>query len=822
MPHALRTVLFLLVGVGAFMVASSISQVAYASNPEVVTMSPPGVQRGVPTEVTISGARLGDAKQLLFFTPGIEATNIAVVDDNNIKVTITASADCPCDLHAFRVFTSTGLSNLRLFGVGAMPIVTEVEPNSDFTLPQVVPMNHTVHGTVQSEDVDYFALDLTKGQTLTVELEGLRLSYMNDFFDPFVAILDAKRFELARCDDLPLVQQDGICSMIAPEDGRYIVQVRESSFGGNDRARYRLHLGSYPRPLAMYPAGGKPGQTFDVTCIDSQGQTWQQSVSIPSTAQNLYRAWATRDSLVAPSPNYLRVFEGENVLETPDNNDPNKASISATLPVAFNGILETDNDVDWFGFTAKKDQQLEIKVYSRKGIRSPVDGVLMINKKGGAQLAANDDTGGPDPLVSFKVPEDGDYVVGIRDHLGFGGPANVYRIEVALPAPSVAATVNEMERWVSQTINIPAGSRMAVEANLVRRSVGGEGALTIPDLPPGLTLVPTPVAADLTMVPMMLQAAPDAPQQGKLVDLVASLKLTPEQTLNGHLEQRNQIIRGQNNVDVWGFDGDRLAVAVTEPAPFTIQVNPPQVPLVRDGSLELVVKAVRNEGFTKPINLRLLSNPPGVGASTSIAIPGDQSEALIPLTANGSAQIRTWPITVLATYDNGRGSVTIASEFVNLEVADSLFEFQFNKTVAEQGKSAEIFVGIKAKRPVVGTTEIEVLGLPPGTTSAQPKLTFTEGMEQLVFPLTVPMETRQGNYKTVVCRAVVKTDHGLITQTNGAAEVQVDVPLPAPTQAPAPMPAPVAAAAPTAAPPKPLTRLEQLRQQRENARGKQD
>lgn len=797
---------------------------AWASNPEIVSIVPAGIQRGVPTEITFNGARIGDAKQFLFFTPGIEATNITAVNDNQIKATITASADCPCDLHAFRLYTSSGLSNLRLLSVGAMPVVSEVEPNSDFTLPQVIPMNHTVHGLVQPEDVDYFAVDLTKGQTLTLELEGLRLAYMYDFFDPFVAILDAKRFELARSDDLPLVQQDGICSMVAPEDGRYIIEVRESSFGGSDRSYYRLHVGSFPRPMAMFPAGGKPGQTLDVQCIDALGQSWTQSVTLPPQVQPIFRAWAQKDGLIAPSPNYLRVFEGENVLEAGENQDPNAVPIHPTLPVAFNGILEKENDDDWFGFTAKKDQQLEIRAYARKTLRSPIDAVLMIRKKGGGQLAANDDSGGPDPYLSFKVPEDGEYVVGLRDHLGVGGPTHVYRIEIALPSPSVATTVNEMERWVSQVVNVPAGARMAVEANLVRRFVGGEGALQIPDLPPGMTLVETPVAADLTTVPLMLRAAPDAPQQGKLIDLVAALKLTPEQTLLGHLEQRNQIIRGQNNVDVWGHDGERLAVAVAEPAPFDIEVVQPLVPLIRDGAMDLQVKALRKEGFDKPINLRLLTAPPGVGASGSVAIPGDKSETVIPLTANGGAQLRIWPITVLATYDTGRGPVTIASEFVKLEVADSLFEFQFNKTVAEQGKDAEILVGIKAKRPIEGTTEIEVLGLPPGTTSAQPKITFTEGMERLTFPLQVPAETRQGNYKTVVCRAFVKSDKGLITQTNGGGEVQVDVPLPAPVVAAAPPPMPTPAAATPAAPPppKPLTRLEQLRQQRENARGKQE
>jgi hypothetical protein len=183
------------------------------------------------------------------------------------------------------------------------------------------------------------------------------------------------------------------------------------------------------------------------------------------------------------------------------------------------------------------------------------------------------------------------------------------------------------------------------------------------------------------------------------------------------------------------------------------------------------------------------------------------------ITANNQAAIRKSPILVLASTDSGFGPVTIASEFVELDVQDALFQFKFTKTMAEQGKPADVVVGIELKRPAEGTVEVEILGLPPGTSCATPKLTFAADAKQLVFPLTIPPETRAGNYKTIVARGTVTNDKGLISQTNGNAEVQIDVPVappPAPAAAAAPMPTP-APAAPTE---KPLSRLEQLRQQK--------
>ena len=69
------------------------------------------------------------------------------------------------------------------------------------------------------------------GHRITAEIEGLRLGLT--FFDPYVAIMDSKRFELARSDDAPLLRQDCVASIIAPEDGTYIIAARETSFAGN-------------------------------------------------------------------------------------------------------------------------------------------------------------------------------------------------------------------------------------------------------------------------------------------------------------------------------------------------------------------------------------------------------------------------------------------------------------------------------------------------------------------------------------------------------------------------------------------------------------
>ena len=41
--------------------------------------------------------------------------------------------------------------------------------------------------------------------------------------------------------------------------------MRDTSYGGARDIPYRLHIGSFPRPTAFYPAGGKAGEELEVT-----------------------------------------------------------------------------------------------------------------------------------------------------------------------------------------------------------------------------------------------------------------------------------------------------------------------------------------------------------------------------------------------------------------------------------------------------------------------------------------------------------------------------------------------------------------------------
>jgi hypothetical protein len=806
----MRRHIILLAGCGLFVFAS----IAEAYKPEIVSTTPRGMQRGTTQTVVLNGVRVKDARQILMDREGVNIKSLKPIDDRKVELEIEIPADTPPGLYPMRLVAETGLSNVIVFPVGTMPSVDEQEPNSEFSTPQSIENNVTVEGAVAREDEDYFVIDLKQGQRLTAELEGVRIKKgrSNPFFDPYIAILNSERFELATSDDAPLLQQDCLCSIEAPQDGKYIIVVRDSSFGGNND-RYRLHVGSFPRPIAVVPAGGPPGAIVDMTFISVSGDAWIEKVQMPSEASEAHPLVASNERGVSPSPNFIRVQPMDNVIEQEPNNSF-KESTQGSLPGAFCGLIGEPGDNDYFSFDAKKGQTVHIKLFARDVLRSELDGVLNVYNDKGGRVGGNDDlrSSEPDSFLEYKIPADGKYHVGISDHLRGGGPGYAYRIELKLSEPELTLTLPDRRRYEATQINVSQGNRAAVMINATRRRVGGAIDISGLNLPAGVTVTPIQMPANRTTVPLLLSATADAKLDGRLVNFVGKI---PDNPVASTYTQRHQLLIGRNNSVVYDYHADRAAVAVIKAAPCTFEIVQPQVPIVRNGSINLVVKVDRG-GLDADISIRMLYNPPGIGSSGSIKIPKGKDEVVFPLTANGSAAIGTWPVIVYASV----GGNEIATEPVMLEIADKLFNFGFPKTSAELGGEAVVLVDVEVMRDFAGSCEVELVGFPPGVTCENPKAEIKNDTEQIVLKIKIAADkARVGQHKTLVARATVTDPKGVIKQTQGTGIIQIDKPIPAPVAKPAPKPAakaaPKPAAKPAAVKKKPLSRLEQLRLQKQ-------
>jgi hypothetical protein len=775
---------------------------AHAASPSLGSIRPAGGQRGTEVEIVLSGARIGDIKELVAYQPGITTLGFTKLDDNNIKAKLKIAADCPLGLHDFRVRTATGITELKTFSVGALKEVAEKEPNNDFKAPQPIPMNSTVNGIADNEDVDFFVVDVKKGDRITAEVEGHRLGIAD--FDPYVAIMNAKRFELGASDDAALLWRDGFSSVIAPEDGKYVIQVRESAYSGNAGCLYRLHVGNFPRAIGVIPAGGKPGETLSVRWIGDPSGESKSTITLPATFV----------------PNAFRLTNLGNVLEQEPNDDQAHAT-PFTAPMAVNGVIDKPGDVDHFVFKAQQGQVFDIHCYARR-VRSILDPVMYLGKKGGGAMLGADDAVGPDSYFRFQAPETAEYVIWLVDHLQKGGPDYFYRIEVTAVAPKLTVSTNAEQIQLGSgviAVAVPKGNRQAILIYGTRADFGGDLTLEAKNLPTGVSYEAPTMVASQAVVPVLFTAKPDAPVAGGLVGF-SGKPVDPKVQVTSEFTQNSVLVIGANNVTVWSRATDRLALAVTDECPYAIEIVEPKVPLVRSGSMGLKIRATRKPGFKAPISVYLPWNPPGVGSAGGITIREGQNEAVIPINADGGAELRTWKIVVNGASGVPSGPIMVSSQLANLTIAQPFVNFAYQAGSVEQGKETDLPVKITKGADFPGEAQVTLIGLPNKATTDVKKI--TKDTTDLLFHVKTDKTTPAGNHTTLFAQVVVTLNGEPIVHNLGGGVLRVDVPLPPKANAPAPAPVVAAAPAPkpmpAAAPAKPLTRLEKLRLETKQAK----
>lgn len=791
---------------------------AVEAAPAFSNLLPHGGQRGAEVDVVLHGSGFEDAEEILFYDAGIEVVSLAQPEGDGkgsqLKVRFKIAPDCRLGSQRMRLRTRTGISDLFTFYVGPLPVVEEVEPNTDFTTPQAIPNNVTVHGRVDSEDVDHYVVECKQGERLTAEVFGLRLGYSSggNFFDPYVAILNAERFELAVSDDAALAGNDGVASIVVPADGKYIVQIRDASYLGDGRAYYLLNIGSFPRPLGAFPAGGKPGETLNVKLLGDVAGPMEQQVTLPASVPPGFGLEVVGPTGVAPTAQPFRVVDLDNALELEPNNTPAEAS-PGPAPGAFNGVLEVEKDIDYFKFSATAGQVFEIECYGRR-LRSAIDPLVYVCNADGGRLTGNDDSRGPDSYFRWQVPADGEYLIEVRDHLDNGGPANIYRVELTPVAPALVASTLDVSRYVQPKIMIPQGGGCGMLVNVARADFGGPVDFSSLDLPEGVTIECPADWRDDGQMPVVFYATDAAPVAGRF-STVTTLLSDPNQpnlAVSGPLKQDILMILGVNQTYVWVEEQLKLPVVVVQKAPYKVRIEPPTVPLVQNGSMNLKVIAERAEGFTAPISVFLLMNAPGCGSSGSIQIAEGQTEALIPMNAAANAPPQT---TMIAVKCSG-GGVESCSPFVPITVEEQYVTFEFAQSAVEQGKEVLVPIKVTKRKDFEGEAEIQLLGLPANTSA--PPLKLTKDMAEVMFTVKTTPESPVSDNKNLFCQVLVPEAGTTVLHNLGTGRLRIDPPPPQPAE-PAPMPEatpmPVAEAAP---PPKPLSRLEQLRlQQKERA-----
>jgi hypothetical protein len=397
-----------------------------AAPPTLTNLYPAGAQRGTSVDVTATGTLDASTK---LWASGKGVTAEAAKTKGKFKVTV--AKDAIPGVYWLRAHNADGASGLRPFFVGTLPEVVEKEPNDDFKKPHAIEGSCVVNGKLEkSGDVDCFAVQLKKGQTLVASLEAHHT--LRSPMDAMLQVLSSDGFVLEENNDFH--DLDPQIAFTAKKDGTYIARVyafpsqpdASIRYFGSDACIYRLTLttgafADFAMPLAVGP---------DVKEVEAAG--WNLSPQ-------------TKKLTLSPLDGHFAVAFGPNVansVRVRREPNPTYAKAAGALKPAFSavGAIESPRGESLITFEGKKGQALTIQVESRAlGLAvNPV--VRLLDKDGKLLTRAEPGKLNGDTTTAYTPTSDGTFTVAVRDLYAGGGPRHVFLLRV-LSEPDYDLTV---------------------------------------------------------------------------------------------------------------------------------------------------------------------------------------------------------------------------------------------------------------------------------------------------------------------------------------------------------------------------------------------
>lgn len=794
------------------------------SSPELHLVLPRGIQRGTEQTLTLTGVRLGDAQTVFFYDQGITVKSMTVVDAKKIQIVVDVDSQCGLGQHVLQVHCRTGVSDFRTVYVGPFPEVAEKEPNNGFSTAEKIELGTTVTGVIARQDTDYYAVSLDAGQRLSVEVEAMRLG---NFFDTVIALYDGDQNEIAVCDDTEIHHQDGFLSFMAPTDGDYFVMIRDATYDAGRFAFYRLHIGDFDRPNLLFPAGGKPGQLlagemlikanpsalpphdaahhsrpFEIQLPQSEEASGPSVTSKPSGDQQALSVFTD-----GPSALPLRINDLDNVNVNVNVNDSVEvqspplsfqSAVAIDIPTAINGRLVQPWGRHYFKFAAKKNQKITFEAFAKR-VGSPLDPILNVFNKKRKSLIGNDDADvKPDSQLVFDPPADGMYFLRVMDYLNRGGNNMVYRIECTPVQPTLDLTIKRNDRFSQQrmAIAVPQGSRFAAIVSAQKKHFKSDVKLEFSGLPAGVTATAWPLKSKAKEGPVVFESADNAAIDFRLVTVTAK-KIESDPDLENRSLTDATASPGQGSppelktvftntsLDSRGPPNNsvyhrtvvsKLPVAVIDALPFSIEVQPLDAPLVRNGSAKVKVVARRQEGFKEKIRLQFPYRSPGIGTRHQIEMKANQTEIEYPINANKNAELGDWPFYVIATA-NVAGPAWTSSQLEMVQVQQPFCVITAPRCVGMRNETVTVKCEIETLRPFTGTATAKLTGLPPHVTVAGEQM-FDQTTAEIEFELMTNANTPLGQHKNIIIEVAVPVGDGHSVARAGTALLQINRPAP--------------------------------------------
>jgi len=483
--------------------AGLFAQTIHAATPPLDYVFPAGGQQGMSVSVNAGGKFDPWPAKVWIDCPGIEFK----AETNNGQFTAQIAKDAPVGPHFIRTYNPDGASAPRWFMVTARTEVLEKEPNDNSKQAQAIAkLPVTINGKLEKNgDVDCFAVNVEAGKWLVAQVDAYSLGSP---VDALLHVMDTNGVRLAFNHD-SAQSLDPLLAFKVPKTGTYVVMVAgfvhppaaEIRYAGSAATVYRLTITDGPYADYVFPPSVRRGEKAPLQLLGWNLEKAELIFDASQIALDVGQAIVDAPGTDGRLKVLVSDLPGQNEVE-PNDKPADAKPISP--PCAVNGRLDPAGDEDCFSFKAKKGERFDVIVRSAS-LGFPPEVSLRIEDSAGKSLARD---GGSveadDPKLAWTAPEDGSYVVAVRDLFRKGGPDYVYRLEIAPPRPDFNATVTE------HAIRVQGGKTNELKINVaLTNNYTNRLVVVVKDLPAGVIAKETEVPAKGGEVKVALIADPE-------------------------------------------------------------------------------------------------------------------------------------------------------------------------------------------------------------------------------------------------------------------------------------------------------------------------
>jgi hypothetical protein len=563
-----------------------ISPAAFAA-PTITSVAPRGLQIGQPTTLVIAGADLSSDVKLVSEAKVASQTVKAGAKADRVEIEVTLDSTTPAGLYAFRIANADGISSPVMLGVDRLPERAFNDKSLD--------LQAAYSGTVGGAQVLQSKLQGKKGQRLIIDVEAQRIG---SGLNPVLRLDDARGTQIAWSPPRPVIGGDARIETTLPDDGQYTLELHDELFRPAGPGFFRLKVGDLQYADLALPMGVTAGskQTVEYASSNVRATAELNAVEIVVPGDTVAPVPAA-DRLTGAAPR-VAISDFPELVESPLSTG--KLQELPAAPVAISGRLVDTGEEDKYLVAVKPGQKLRFDVVARQ-FGSPLDGVLMIRKETGEQLATGDDRpGSSDPLVDFSVPAGTTKIqLAIKDLLGRGGNDFVYRIVIGYQSgPDFSLSLN------TDRINVPAGGTQVIPVQVTRSNYNGPIELTLADQPSEISLLGN-VIPDRATIGLLTLSAQDVSPKADVTRLVGRASEVHPFLLRAAQSSAVPGAKYQPRIKT------EVGLAITRRSPISLAWIPgDEDRLYLGGKTPAHVQFTRAEGTKGKIRLKLLTSQP--------------------------------------------------------------------------------------------------------------------------------------------------------------------------------------------------------------------